>query len=191
MGLLSPTHGRMTFNNNDITHLPIHKRARLGISYLAQEPSLLESLTVLDNLLCILERLPLSKKERLHRAYHHLDEMHIGHLAKHKAITLSGGERRRVEIARALSLHPKLLLLDEPFANIDPKTIIDLKALIHHLKSKHIAILITDHNAKELLSLSDHNYLLSGGRILASAPTPTFITHPTVQETYLGTAFSL
>ncbi len=191
MGLIKPDSGSILFQNRDITSLPVHKRAQMGIGYLSQEPSIFRSLTVEENLLTVLETLNLTKQEKLQRLSLSLEEMSLTNLAKKKSYTLSGGEKRRVEVARALIRNPLLLLLDEPFTNIDPKTISDLKKLILQLKSKGIAILITDHNAREIFSLSCRNYLLSSGEILASGTTKDLIDNPTVRKSYLGQDFHL
>lgn len=191
IGLIKPDQGTILFQNQDITNLPIHKRAQLGIGYLSQEPSIFRSLTVEENLLCVLETLDLDKTETQKRLSHHLTEMHLLPLAKKKAYLLSGGEKRRVEIARALVRNPKLLLLDEPFANIDPKTISDLKKIIHMLKEKGISILITDHNAREIFSLGCRNYLISSGEILATGTASELFQNELVRNSYLGQDFSL
>jgi lipopolysaccharide export system ATP-binding protein len=191
IGLIKPDHGTIIFQNSDITKLPIHKRAALGIGYLSQEPSIFRSLTVEENLLCILETLNLSPGEKKIRLDHHLEEMNLTHLAKRKAYVLSGGEKRRVEVARALIRNPKLLLLDEPFANIDPKTISDLKKIILMLKNKGISILITDHNAREIFSLASRSYLIASGEILASGTTPELLNSELARGSYLGSDFTL
>ena len=191
IGLVRPDSGTILFQNNEITKLPIHKRAALGIGYLSQEPSIFRSLTVEENLLCILETLDLEDYQTKIRLEDHLEEMHLTHLAKTKAYLLSGGEKRRVEVARALIRNPQLLLLDEPFANIDPKTISDLKKIILMLKDKGISILITDHNAREIFSLSDRCYLISSGEILASGTSHDLLHNESVKLSYLGSDFTL
>ena len=191
IGLIKPDQGTILFQNNDITNLPIHKRASAGISYLSQEPSIFRSLTVEENLLCILETLDLDKQEKKRRLEEHLEEMNLTPLAKTKAYLLSGGEKRRVEVARALIRKPLLLLLDEPFANIDPKTISDLKKIILMLKEKGISIFITDHNAREIFSLTCRNYLISSGEILASGTTSDLLHNESVRHSYLGQDFTL
>ena len=152
MGLIHPDDGKVLFKGHDATALPIHKRAQLGMGYLAQEPSIFRNLSVEDNILCILETLPLTSQQKKEKLQTLLHELHLEPLAKKKAAALSGGERRRLEITRALVTEPSLLLLDEPFANIDPIAVADVKKMIRHLKNKGISILITDHNAREIFS---------------------------------------
>jgi lipopolysaccharide export system ATP-binding protein len=191
IGLVKPDQGSIVFQGMNITDLPIHKRARLGIGYLSQEPSIFRSLTVEENLLCILETLDISKEEIKKRLETHLNEMHLLPLAKTKAYLLSGGEKRRVEIARTLIRNPKLILLDEPFANIDPKTISDLKKLIFMLKDRGISILITDHNAREIFSLASRSYLLSSGEVFAEGTAKDLLLNEAVKHSYLGQDFTL
>lgn len=189
IGLVRPDEGEVYFKGENITKLPIHKRAELGFGYLAQEPSIFRHLSVEDNILCILETLPISKrKEKLEFL---LQELHLEHLRKKMAISLSGGERRRLEITRALVTSPSLLLLDEPFANIDPLAVADVKHLIHHLKQKGISILITDHNAREIFSIVDRSYLIQEGKVLLSGSTESLINDPKARKTYLGEDFRL
>jgi lipopolysaccharide export system ATP-binding protein len=191
MGLISPDEGEILFQNIPITHLPIEKRARLGIGYLAQEPSIFRCLNVEDNLTLVLEYTPLSRQEQGLFLEHALQELHLTHLRHHLASSLSGGERRRLEIARALLQHPKLLLLDEPFANIDPITIEEVKRLILHLKQKGISILITDHNARELLEIVDRSYLLQAGRVSLSGTVQELLDHPEARMNYFGKHFTM
>lgn len=191
MGLIKPDQGQIFFNDEDITLLPIHKRSHKGMGYLAQEPSVFRQLTVEENILCILEITtpnPLDRKKRLEEL---LSELHLERLAKKKACTLSGGERRRLEITRALITNPSLLLLDEPFANIDPKTIYDVKMMIRLLKQKGISILITDHNAREIFSIVDRNYLIQDGTVTVSGTVDTLINDPATRTSYLGEDFKL
>jgi lipopolysaccharide export system ATP-binding protein len=189
VGLIQPDEGEVYFKEQNITALPIHKRAQLGFGYLAQEPSIFRSLTVEENILCILETQPLTnKQERLDQL---LQELHLEHLRKKKAATLSGGERRRLEITRALVTQPSLLLLDEPFANIDPLAVADVKHLIKHLKKKQISVLITDHNAREIFSIVDRSYLVQEGKVLLSGTTEELIHHPEARRHYLGEDFML
>jgi len=155
IGLIKPDGGKITFEGKEITQIPIHERAKMGMGYLAQEPSIFRGLTVEENIFCILETLDLSPLEQRKKLEELLDELHLKHLRKSKAAYLSGGERRRLEITRCLVTNPKLLLLDEPFANVDPITVSDLKQMIRILKSKGISVLITDHNAKEIFSIVD------------------------------------
>jgi len=191
MGLIRPDSGRVIFLGSDVTHLPIHERARLGMGYLAQEPSIFPTLTVEQNILLVLEALPLSSKERKKRLKEHLEELNLTALAKKKAGTLSGGERRRLEITRSLVTRPTFLLLDEPFANIDPKSIADVKDLIAHLSEKGISVLITDHNAREILSCVDRSYIVEGGRVLLSGTPQELVANPIARRAYLGEDFTL
>lgn len=189
IGLIHPDEGEVYFKGQNITALPIHKRAQLGFGYLAQEPSIFRSLTVEDNILCILETLPISdRKTQLNIL---LKELHLEHLRKKIASTLSGGERRRLEITRALVTQPSLLLLDEPFANIDPLAVADVKHLIRILKQKEISVLITDHNAREIFSIVDRSYLIQEGKVLLSGSTEALINDPQARRTYLGEDFRL
>ncbi len=191
IGLLRPDEGKVFFKKQDITLEPIHIRARMGIGYLAQEPSIFRSLTVEENLLCILETLPLTKEKRFEKLDTFLDELHLKELRKKRAISLSGGERRRLEITRALITSPSLLLLDEPFANIDPIAIQDVKKLIRHLKSKGISILITDHNAREIFSIVDRSYLIQEGKVLLEGSTETLLSNQKAIDVYFGSDFKL
>lgn len=191
VGLIAPDQGSVFFQGNDVSYIPMHERAKMGLGYLTQEPSVFRSLTVEENILCILEMLPLSSKERKTRLEELLEELHITHLRKKRASTLSGGERRRVEITRALVTEPSLLLLDEPFANIDPLAIADVKHLIAVLKKKGIGILITDHNAREIFSIIDRGYLMQEGKVFAEGSVEDLITHPEARKSYLGEDFRL
>jgi len=191
VGLVKPDHGRVVLDGVDITRMPMYKRARNGIGYLAQEPSVFRKLTVAENLIAILETLGLSDLERRDRRDSLLAELGIAHLADNLAYTLSGGERRRVEIARALTMSPKFILLDEPFAGIDPLAVQDIQGIISLLKKKGIGILITDHNVRETLAITDRAYIINDGKII-EAGTPEEITaSPRVRESYLGEAFKL
>lgn len=191
IGLIAPDRGQVFFKNEDITHFPIHMRAKMGIGYLAQEPSVFRALSVEDNILCILETLPISKQERKKRLEELLAELHLEHLRKKKAITLSGGERRRLEITRALVTQPSLLLLDEPFANIDPLAVADVKHLITHLKQKGISVLITDHNAREIFSIVDRSYLVQEGKVLLTGTVNELLSNPQARSVYFGENFQL
>ena len=191
IGLIHPDRGRVIFKNRDVTNLPIHERARMGMGYLAQEPSIFRHLTVEENILCILETLPLSKTAQLNRKDELLAELHLEKLAKKQAITLSGGERRRLEITRALVTNPSLLLLDEPFANIDPLAVNDVKQMIRHLKSKGISVLITDHNAREIFSIVDRSYLIRDGKVLMSGSTQELLGNQEARLSYFGQDFRL
>ena|SRR3990167_3839119 len=192
VGLISPDHGTIHIDDRDVTHLPIHVRARLGIGYLPQEKSIFRKLTVGDNVMAILElRKDLNKKEREERLIFLLDEFHIAHLRDVSAISLSGGETRRVEIARALAMDPKFILLDEPFAGVDPLSVIDIKRIILHLASRGIGILITDHNVRETLDICEHAYIVNEGNIIAQGTPTEILAHKLVREVYLGEHFSL
>ncbi len=191
VGLVKPDQGRVILDGTDITKMPMHQRARNGIGYLPQEPSVFRKLSVSENLMAVLETIDLSSLERKERKDNLLHELGIAHLSDSKAYTLSGGERRRLEIARALTLSPKFILLDEPFAGIDPLAVQDIQGIISLLKSKGIGILITDHNVRETLAITDRAYIISEGKII-EAGTPMEITEsPRVREFYLGEAFRL
>lgn len=191
IGLIKPDRGQVFFKNKDISLSPIHQRAKMGIGYLAQEPSVFRALSVEENILCILETLPISKEERKVRLEDLLAELHLGHLRKKKAITLSGGERRRLEITRALVTEPALLLLDEPFANIDPLAVADVKHLILHLKKRGISVLITDHNAREIFSIVDRSYLIQNGKVLLAGTVNDLLGNQQARISYFGEEFQL
>ncbi len=191
VGLIRPDEGKVFFQETDVTLIPMHKRARMGMGYLAQEPSVFRSLTVEQNILCILESLPLTKQERKNRLEELLGELHLEHLAKKKAAALSGGERRRVEITRSLVTNPSLLMLDEPFANIDPLSVQDVKHLIQLLSQKGISILITDHNAREIFSVVHKSYLVQEGKIALEGTVEELVHNETAKRTYLGTDFKM
>lgn len=191
IGLIHPDDGQVFFKGHNATSLPIHKRAQLGMGYLAQEPSVFRALSVEDNILCVLETLPLSSSEKKQRLKNLLHELHLEKLAKKKAGSLSGGERRRLEITRALVTEPSLLLLDEPFANIDPLAVADVKKMIRHLKNKGISILITDHNAREIFSIVDRSYLIREGKMLISGTVQQLLQNPEARRTYFGEDFKL
>ncbi len=191
MGLIRPDAGKVIFQGKDITYLPIHERARKGMGYLAQEPSIFRTLTVEENILSILETLPLSKYERLERLEALLAELHLEKLAKKKASSLSGGERRRLEITRALVTSPSFLLLDEPFANIDPIAVEDVKQMIRLLASKKISILITDHNAREIFSIVDRSYLVRDGQVLLSGTVEDLVHNEEARRSYFGVDFKI
>ena len=191
IGLIQPEKGEVFFKENDVTHKPVHVRAKMGMGYLAQDPSIFRNLTVEQNILCILETLPISRAERKRRLHALLEELHLFPLAKKHAATLSGGERRRLEITRSLVTSPSLLLLDEPFANIDPLTIYDVKQMIRHLKSKNISVLITDHNAREVSSIVDHSYLIQEGRVTHSGTIKELLQNKEARTNYFGEDFEL
>lgn len=191
IGLIRSDKGSVKFNGVDVTRIPIHQRAEMGMGYLAQEPSVFRSLTVEQNILCILESLALSKKERQERLESLLGELHLTPLRKKIAASLSGGERKRLEITRALVTNPTFLLLDEPFANIDPISVQEVKELIKILSNKKISVLITDHNAREIFSVVDRSYLVFEGKVIRSGTVDDLIHDEEVKRTYLGDAFRL
>ena len=191
VGLVRPDQGRIVLDGVDISRMPMYLRARNGIGYLPQEPSVFRKLTVSQNLMAILETMEISAVEREERKDHLLAELGISHLADSMAYTLSGGERRRVEIARALTLSPKIILLDEPFAGIDPLALQDIQGIISLLKSKGIGILITDHNVRETLAITDRAYIISEGKIIEAGTATEITASPRVRQFYLGEAFRL
>jgi lipopolysaccharide export system ATP-binding protein len=191
IGLIAADDGRVLFCDQDVSRLPMYKRARMGMGYLAQEPSVFRHLTVEQNILAILETLPLSRSGRHHRLAELLEELHLTPLAKTKASSLSGGERRRLEITRALATNPSFLLLDEPFANIDPIAIRDVQEITRHLAQKGISILITDHNAREIFSVVDRSYLVRNGRVMLGGTVDELIHNEEARTHYLGSDFSL
>ncbi len=191
VGLLRPNEGRIVFQDRDITKLPMYRRAREGMAYLPQEPSVFRKLTVRQNLLAIMEYLPMSSREREIRADELLEEMGITHVADSPAYTLSGGERRRTEICRALVTRPKVFLLDEPFAGIDPIAVADLQETVAQLKRSGIGVLITDHNVRETLEITDHAYIISEGSIIVSGTPREIAENPIARRTYLGERFKM
>jgi len=191
VGIISPNQGRILFDNQDITNTPIHVRARFGMGYLSQEPSIFRKLTVQENIMAILEIMLLTKTERKNRLDELLEELNISHLRKSKAYTLSGGEMRRLEITRALVINPSFLLLDEPFSGIDPIVVGEAKEIIAELRNKGIGILITDHNVRETLSITDRAYLISEGRILISGTSQELINNAEARKVYLGKDFRM
>lgn len=191
IGLIRPDHGSVKFNGEDVTKLPVHKRALRGMGYLAQEPSVFRSLSVEDNILCILESLQLKKTEREERLEQLLSELHLTAHRTKIAASLSGGERRRLEITRSLVTNPTFLLLDEPFANIDPISVQEVKELIKILAGKNISVLITDHNAREIFSIVDRSYLVFEGKVIRSGSVDELIHDEEVRRTYLGESFKL
>ena len=191
IGLISPDAGQVFFKGEEITSFPIHERAKMGMGYLAQEPSVFGSLTVEENILCILETLSINKEERYIRLEILLAELHLTALRKKRAATLSGGERRRLEITRALITEPSLLLLDEPFANIDPIAVQDVKKLIRHLQQRGISVLITDHNAREIFSIVDRSYLIQEGKVLLSGTVDALLKDEGARASYFGEEFRL
>lgn len=191
VGETQPNSGAIFLNGDNITRLPHYMRARRGISYLAQEPSVFRKLTVEENLLCILQTLNISSSERRERLRKLLTELGIMHLAKHRAYTLSGGERRRCEIARCLTISPSFILLDEPFAGIDPIAVSDIKKIIVQLSKKGIGILITDHNVRETFSITDRAYIINDGKILSSGKPEDLAKDSRVRQVFLGEEFRI
>lgn len=191
IGLIKPDEGKVLLADEDITDFPMYLRARRGVGYLPQEPSIFRKLTVKQNLLAILEILPLDAAEREHRTEMLLDELGIKHLKDQKANVLSGGEKRRLEISRALATNPSFMLLDEPFAGIDPLAVADLKNIISHLKRRGIGILISDHNVRDTLCVCDSAYILVHGEVLESGPPNQVAASEAVCQAYLGDEFQL
>jgi lipopolysaccharide export system ATP-binding protein len=192
VGLIRADQGQVRLDGQDLTEQPMHQRARLGIGYLAQEASVFRRLTVEQNILAILEtRKELDAQKRQQRCDQLLEEFGIAHLRESLAMSLSGGERRRLEIARALSIQPRFVLLDEPFAGVDPIAVIDIKKIIQHLKSLSIGVLITDHNVRETLDICDRAYIINAGSVLAEGSTEDILSNPEVRNVYLGEDFSM
>ena len=192
VGLVKPDGGRILMGGGeDISKMPMHKRARLGISYLPQESSIFRKLSVADNIMAVLEFMDLTPAERQNRLDTLLSELNVGHLRTSKAYTLSGGERRRVEVARALATKPEYILLDEPFAGIDPIAVIEIQKIIAQLKSRGIGVLITDHNVRETLEITDRAYVINQGQILEEGTPRQIASSPKVREFYLGERFLL
>ncbi|MEJ2424516.1 MAG: LPS export ABC transporter ATP-binding protein [Candidatus Thiodiazotropha sp.] len=192
VGLVEADQGSICLDGQDLTDMAMHKRARLGIGYLAQEPSIFRRLSVEQNIRAILEtRKDLDREARGQRCQRLLEEFGIEHLKESLAMSLSGGERRRLEIARALSMEPAFILLDEPFAGVDPIAVIEIKKIIEHLKSLDIGILITDHNVRETLDICDRAYIINSGRVLAEGETREILANQEVRSVYLGDDFSM
>lgn len=189
VGLIAATRGKVVFNGKDITDMPMYKRARQGIGYLPQEASVFRKLTVEDNIRAILETLDLSKTEIEKQTQQALENLRLTKVAKQKAFTLSGGERRRLEITRALVTHPQFLLMDEPFSGVDPISVQEVQQIILSLKQKNIGVLITDHNVRETLRVVDRAYLLYDGRVLCSGDRDTLLNDPQSRKFYLGESF--
>jgi lipopolysaccharide export system ATP-binding protein len=191
VGIIKPDKGTVMYNDIDLTDMPMYQRARKGVTYLPQEPSVFRKLTVAENILAILETLPLSTAERQERLTHLLSELHISHLAAQRADSLSGGERRRLEITRALVMSPAFMLLDEPFAGIDPLSVVDIQDIMLQLRERGIGILVTDHNVRETLSICDRAYILSDGSVFEEG-TPLELTESDrARQVYLGERFRL
>jgi lipopolysaccharide export system ATP-binding protein len=191
IGLIKPDNGKVFFQGHDITQLPIHERSRLGLGYLAQEPSVFRDLTVEENLLTVLEALNLPYQEVTASMHKLVEEFGLTPHIKKKASTLSGGLRRRLEISRSLATNPQCLMLDEPFANIDPLAIQDLKSIIQHLKKKNISVLITDHNARELVSVVDRGYLIADGKVLLEGTSQELLQNAQAKARYFGEGFTV
>ncbi|MGB0449016.1 MAG: LPS export ABC transporter ATP-binding protein [Porticoccaceae bacterium] len=192
IGLVNQDNGTITIDSDDITALPMHGRARRGLGYLPQEPSVFRKLSVEDNILAILEtQKQLNREQRQKRLEELMHEFHISHLAKSLGMSLSGGERRRVEIARALAADPQFILLDEPFAGVDPISVTDIKNIIRHLRDSGIGVLITDHNVRETLDICEHAYIIGEGHVIAEGTTEDILNDANVRKTYLGDNFTL
>ena len=187
--MISPDEGRVLFDGNDVTKMPMYRRAQRGLGYLSQEPSVFRKMTVLDNVIAVLEARRVPRKERLARAHELLEELQLTHLLRSYAETLSGGERRRLEISRALATQPKLLLLDEPFAGVDPITVEEIQKILRDLAARGIAILITDHAVAETLRISDRAYILDQGEVIAEGDPSQIIADERVRRVYLGKSF--
>ena len=191
VGFIKADMGNILLNNKDITHVPMFKRARMGIGYLPQEASVFRKLSVEQNILSVLENMPIKRTERRERMNDLIDELGIGVVRKQKAYTLSGGERRRTEITRALALEPKFLLLDEPFAGIDPIAVFDIQSIIRRLKKRGLGILITDHNVRETLRITDRAYIMNEGEILVSGGSEDLVNNEEARRIYLGLNFTI
>jgi lipopolysaccharide export system ATP-binding protein len=190
-GIIAPDQGRIIFDRQDITRMPMHMRARYGIGYLSQDPSIFRKLTVEENIVAVMETLGFSPRERRRRTAELLDELKISHLKRNMAYTLSGGEKRRVEITRALVTNPMFILLDEPFSGIDPIAVNECQEIIKELRDKGLGILLTDHNVRETLTITDRSYLMADGRILISGTKEDLISNPKAREIYLGEKFTM
>jgi lipopolysaccharide export system ATP-binding protein len=191
VGLEQPNNGYISINGEDVTSLPMYRRSCFGLGYLPQEASIFRKLTVEENIMAILETTALTSQECKDKMENLLEEFHVGHVRKRRGSELSGGERRRVEIARCLSTNPKFILLDEPFAGVDPIAVADIQEIISYLKQRGIGVLITDHNVRETLSIVDNAYILNEGQILISGDSNTIATSEIAKKFYLGDNFSL
>ncbi len=189
IGMIVPNEGTVVFDSTDVTGMPMYKRARRGMGYLSQEPSIFQRLSVRDNLLAVLETMSLTKADRLDRAEHLMDQFGLLHVHDHEARTLSGGERRKLEIARALVTNPTMILLDEPFSGVDPIAVEDLQREIVALKDRGISILLTDHNVRETLNVTDRSYIIDNGKVLREGTPRDLINDDLVKKTYLGRTF--
>jgi len=190
VGLERADKGSIIFNNHEVSHLPMYQRARRGMGYLSQEPSIFRRLSVADNIMAILETLNLSKAEREERLDDLLNELQLTHLAKQKALTLSGGERRRLEITRALTTQPSFMLLDEPFSGVDPINVYEVQKIVAHLRDLGLGVLVTDHSVRETLDIVDRAYLICEGEILCQGNSEYLINDPQARKVYLGPRFS-
>ena len=191
MGLIRPDGGTVSFRGVDVTHIPMYQRARMGMGYLAQEPSIFRKLTVEENIMAILETLVMSRADRKRRCNELLNELGLDLLRHQKAMTLSGGERRRLEITRALVTNPSFIMLDEPFSGVDPLAVYDVQQIIMQLRDRNLGILITDHNVRETLSVVNRAYVMCQGEILVEGPSDYLINNKEAQEVYLGPAFTI
>lgn len=191
VGFIAPNSGEVLLDNINVTKKPMYERAKLGIVYLPQEASIFRRMNVMDNLVCVLEQQKIPSREQYRTAIELLEELGVYHLARQRADHLSGGERRRVEIARALTLTPRFLLLDEPFAGVDPLAVLDVQRVVNHLKNKGIGVLITDHNVRETLKITDRAYIIKDGEIFKSGSPEKLSGDPQVKKAYLGESFSL
>ncbi|MCK4951488.1 MAG: LPS export ABC transporter ATP-binding protein, partial [Gammaproteobacteria bacterium] len=190
VGLIPSENGNIYLDGNELTHYPVHARARAGLGYLPQEPSVFRKLSVAENILAILQtRKELTPQDRDELLDNLLNELHIGHLRDNKGISLSGGERRRVEIARALALEPRFILLDEPFAGVDPISVIDIQNIIEHLRQRDIGVLVTDHNVRETLGICSRAYILNDGQVIAAGTPDNILNNQQVIDVYLGQHF--
>ena len=190
-GLVHPTSGDVFFKERNVSRVPMYQRARMGLGYLSQEPSVFRKLTVQENVMAILETLPISRRERRERLEFLLNELKISHLARQRAYTLSGGERRRLEITRALVTNPSLILLDEPFSGVDPLAVYEVQEIIKELRSKGLGVLITDHNVRETLAVVDRAYLMCEGKVLREGASSFLVNDKVSRELYLGPRFSM
>lgn len=190
-GLIRPTAGQVWFKDRNVSQVPMYKRARMGLGYLSQEPSIFRKLTVQENVMAILETLPISGRERRERLEFLLNELKIAHLSKQRAYTLSGGERRRLEITRALVTNPSLILLDEPFSGVDPLAVYEVQEIIKELRNKGLGVLITDHNVRETLAVVDRAYLMCEGKVLREGASDFLVNDEMSRELYLGPRFSM
>ncbi len=191
VGLVALDAGRIILDGKDLSRLPIHMRARMGLSYLPQEPSIFRKLSVSENILAVLQLQDMSEIDMQEKLESLLEELHITHIRDNAAVSLSGGERRRVEIARCLATNPSFILLDEPFAGIDPIAVIDIQKIIRFLSTRNIGVLITDHNVRETLGICDHAYIVNQGRVFASGIPSEIVENQSVREIYLGKNFRL